>query len=200
VHVRLAAARRAVQALRGVRSEDVTRDVRHRVAAILRTLRPLRSAIEPPRRTTISAWLDLHGIPGSVIAEVVSNRTTGLRRPSTAKAIQRLTVEEEQRLIVRFRERLLAGGMDPAQANREAERHTIRAARGGESPAAAQVRKAINRDEAAGARLTDALLVPESHDRAAFLVTQMIQADAVGDPQRVSELLRDLRQTLLDLD
>jgi hypothetical protein len=175
------------------------REIRRRVSAIYRNLRPLRSAIERPRRAVIGDWLDVHGIPRSVIAQVVSGRTTGLRRPPAARAIQRLTSEEEQRLITRWRERLVTGGMDPGQAYREAERRAIRAARGGEAPAAAAVRHALKRGEAATERLTDALLAPESHHPVSFLLTRIFEAHLGGDQPRVHQLIGELRHTLLDL-
>jgi len=133
--------------------------------------------------------MDMHGVSRAAIAATVWGRELGLRRPSKGQSIARLSMDRETELIQRFTQRGLP--------YKDAERAAYRSVRGSEAPASAQVRMAIRRHNAAETQLTQDLVAPEQRDPVAGLMTAIFQADFDGDPRVVSQLLAELRRTLL---
>ena len=141
------------------------------------------------RLGALASWMDMNQVPRAAIAAAVWGREGGLRRPTTSEAIARLSWDQETKLMKRFTARGLS--------NMAATRATYRSARKSEAPATAQVRTAIRRHDAAGKQLTQDLLTPERRDPVAGLMTAIFQADLARDPRVVSQLLAELRRTLL---
>ncbi|OGC01451.1 MAG: hypothetical protein A3G35_11000 [candidate division NC10 bacterium RIFCSPLOWO2_12_FULL_66_18] len=148
------------------------------------------------RRMQVAGWLAIHSdargqpIPRALIAQTVWGRKTGLRRPTQAQAIAKLSEDREAELLRSFRAKGLSDG--------EAERRVYRRARGSEANAVAQVRQARRRYsqsvEASLARLDH----PEEGDPLAFALTMALRAAFVSrDSTQVHRWLTSLFQGLV---
>lgn len=158
---------------------------------VLSRFRKLRQVIGQHQATRdgrvgLARWMATNGVPHAAIAAVVWGKTRGLRRLSTRAAIARLSADREKELMNRF----LAHGL-PWE---DAERATIRRARGAEPRAAAQVRMAVKRDRKDSQRLTRELVLSEQRDPLGSLIAALIRKDT--DPQMMPQRLAELRSFL----
>jgi hypothetical protein len=135
-------------------------------------LHKTRSLTASRRKALMASWLRDQTINGkrpgwSEIAAVVWGRTKGLKLPTIAATVRRLSVGKETALY----KRCMAQGLSPSQTMRA----VYRLARGSEAPASAMVRMAEARLREDEERLTAALQNPEFHDRLGFCLTLLLK-------------------------
>lgn len=147
------------------------------------------------RRVEIAAWLNQHTdakrqpIPWAEICRVVWERKTGLRRPTKAHAIARLSEDEETALLREYMNRGLPRG--------EAGRRVYRRARGSEAKASAQARKAVSRLSQATREILRDVRAPRELDAIGYALTMLFRAALVTrDSAEARRWLTTLHQTL----
>jgi hypothetical protein len=147
------------------------RETRPAIQRIRRVVRKQQQDAETARRAQIARWLEDCGLGFSrpAIAAAVWNRRRGLRRPSKAQAIARLSEKVERTWYQAY----LAQGRSPQQA----ERLTTRRARGSEAPASATVRMAERRYEQDLERLNATLASPVPSEPVSAALTRLYRAD-----------------------
>lgn len=137
------------------------------------------------RRAQIVEWLSWHcnSATGkaprrSDIAVAVWGRTKGLKRPSKAQVVSKLSNERESEMMTRY----LAKGM----SYREADRAVMQQLRGKEAPASAMVRMAMSRLKRERAELEKEGRVPRKTDKAGYALTLLLREILFSGPAHVS--------------
>ncbi len=147
-------------------------DISTSAAKIRQSIRKVHKDAEGRRRAMIAAWIRMHPssqgrAPRAEIAAAVWGRKDGLRRPSRAQAIRKLSEEQEAELLARFNKE--------GRSRKEAERLVYKRARGSEAPAVSMVRAAESRLEREQKEFYDALQSPKQSDRTAYFLTMLLR-------------------------
>ena len=166
------------------------REIRTALQRIRQVVRKQHQDAETARRAQLARWLEDCGLGFSrpAIAGAVWGRQRGGRRPSKAQAIAQLPEKVERAWYQAY----LAQGRSPQQA----ERLTMKRARGSEAPASATVRMAERRYEQDLERLNAALASPVPSEPVSAALTRLYRADR-HDPAELGRGLAALRSALI---
>ena len=127
------------------------------------------------RDALIAKWLSLSHISSSTgkpprssdIAAVVWGQKKGLKRPSKAQRIAKMSFEREQELMKRH--------TDKGKTYLEAEQLVYQQVRGKEAPASARVRMALRRIKQDHAELENENRDPKKTDKLGFALTKLLR-------------------------
>jgi len=126
------------------------------------------------RRAQIAEWLSWHrhSVTDKAprprdIAAVVWGRTKGLKRPSKAQGVSKMSFEREQELMKRHK--------DKGKTRREAQRLVIQQVRGKEAPASAMVRMAKRRMKREQTELEKKVRDPRKTDKSGYALTMLLR-------------------------
>jgi hypothetical protein len=166
------------------------REIRTALQRIRRVVRKQHQDAETARRAQLARWLEACGLGFSrpAIAGAVWGRRRGLRRRSKAQALDQLPEKVERE----WYEAYLAQG----RSSQQAERLTMKRARGSEAPASATVRMAERRYEQDLERLNATLASPVSSEPVSAALTRLYRADR-DDPAELGRALSALRNALI---
>ena len=166
-------------------------EITKQAAKIRRAIGKIHRDAEGRRRGMIASWIRMHpsshGLaPRSEIAAAVWRRRRGLRRPSKAQAIQKISEEEETRLIRHYIGLGLSHG--------EAGRRIYKRARGSEAPAAAMVRTAEARRKKENDEFHKDLESPRQCDETGYYLTMLLREIFLAKPISITEVSRQAAQ------
>src|SRR5262249_28344059 len=173
----------------GVFAWTTEREIQAHARKIRRAVAKQHRDAETVQRAQLARWLEDCGFGRAEIAMAVWGRTTGLRRPSRAKAIQRISEEDERRQLAE----LQAQGL----SRRAAENRLLCRARGSEAAAVAAVRMAEIRYVRALEALNRDLSAPRAAEPRAHALTLLFRAVADGDDADVRRHAAAVRQAFL---
>jgi hypothetical protein len=166
------------------------REIRPALHRIRRVVRKQHQDAETARRAQLARWLEDCGLGFSrpAIAGAVWGRQRGLRRRSKAQALAQLPEKVERAWYQAY----LAQG----RSSQQAERLTMKRARGSEAPASATARMAERRYEQDLERLNATLASPVSSEPVSAALTRLYRADR-DDPAELGRALAALRNALI---
>jgi hypothetical protein len=166
------------------------REIRTALQRIRRVVRKQHQDAETARRAQLARWLEACGLGFSrpAIAGAVWGRQRGLRRRSKARALDQLPEKVERE----WYEAYLAQG----RSSQQAERLTMKRARGSEAPASATVRMAERRYEQDLERLNATLASPVPSELVSAALTRLYRADP-EDTAEIRRVLISLRKALV---
>ena len=150
------------------------KEIDKRAAKIRKAIGKLHKDASGEQKALKARWLRLQEIPGDPkrpsrreIALVVWERRTGLRRPSTAQAINRLSEDRERELLQRY----ISEGSSRGQAGRK----VYKRAKGSESLASATVRMAEKRLTQKKKEFQAELETPHCYDKSSYYLTLLLR-------------------------